>query len=145
MKSAFKFYHLRKFHTWNGGKKKVKCIYRDSNQLQELECHYFLSSDFTRRRIGRDPPEQSSPRETPRLSKDHTGKRRQQSALGKSGRCHQFSFGRDVTRTVARSQSLRGVCPPVGQHQPSCSLFQALLPSSPPLWDLALLGPQEGK
>lgn len=31
------------------------------------------------------------------------------SALGKSRRCHQFTFDRDVTGTVARSQSCRGV------------------------------------
>lgn len=38
-----------------GKEKKMKCIYRDSNQLQELECHCFLSSEFTRKRMGRDP------------------------------------------------------------------------------------------
>ena len=38
----------------------------------------------------------------------------------------------------------RGV-PTCSQHKLPCSLFQALLPSSSPLWDLSLLGPQEGK
>lgn len=77
-------------------------------------------------------PRAIKPKRNP-STKDLTGKRTLQS--GKSQRCHQFTFDRDVTQAVARSQSPRGVSLPVA----STAILQPL-PGSPPLWDPALLG-----